>query len=544
MLLIDKPRIETMGEYKSFFSEIRETYGAPEFVVGVTFGVDLEKWRIILKELFGKEFSEKRGFEKAYLFTDKVSFIDTNTKRDLLKGYLTYKIPKVKGYLHTKFLLLKYSDKYILVVSSKNIANSGSYDVIIPFLSKKADSIKETHGKILCDYFEYLKLPEKQMKILDTLKVYDFVPIEGNWQITNFEIAYGKKRFSQELWDKISSCDFVISPFLEESMVKEVAKIAGVKNRAVKLLAYPEHIKKVKNETENAIYYYMGKVVEQKACIFQRRFHAKIYATLETEANVKKTKLYFGSANLTKEAKNRHCEMLIGLEQDGEAEEYSAILDIFSVDSDLTEIYDEKKALSTDYDTDNDQEEGAFCGPLSYTSKIYVKEIYINETSKVYELRIVNDKGEEKVWGKPYVAPVYFVEFFDAMLCIEEEIYLTDEEVRDREGALCYSDYVQRVERHLRQIRKNNDWDILTGNSTSSSGRRNDNNGQKSLKAGKIPCFYNALFQQLAMKNTADKAEISLEELSEALNTMKELLYEEETIQFIDGLLEQVENKG
>lgn len=120
--------------FHSFFEKMKDEYGIPEYVIGVTFGVDLDKWREILKTVYGSDFSERIVFNKAFLFTDKVYIKDTNRNRDLFHGNLLYAIPSVKGYLHTKFVLLCYKDKFVLVLSTKNINGNTSYDCILPFI--------------------------------------------------------------------------------------------------------------------------------------------------------------------------------------------------------------------------------------------------------------------------------------------------------------------------------------------------------------------------------------------------------------------------
>ena len=105
-------------DYVRFIKEVLEQcegYHA-EYALGVSFGVDLQKWSLILDAIFnikdnqqiGYRYNVIKKFDHALLITDSV-YIDCTNKnlRDRLTENLKHRIWSESGYLHTKFILIK-----------------------------------------------------------------------------------------------------------------------------------------------------------------------------------------------------------------------------------------------------------------------------------------------------------------------------------------------------------------------------------------------------------------------------------------------------
>lgn len=529
--------------YESYFSNLNHDEGKPSYALGVTFGVDLEIWRVILKSIFGKEFNEKQEFNKACLFTDKVSYIDSNLKRDLLHNKLVVMKPKVDGYLHTKFVLLQYEDKFRLIVFTKNIQSSTSFDCIFPLVGECKEKESNCNGKRIAEYIEYL-VSKSQNKYpmgldIDSLKKCSFTSEYHGWKLNDIQFAYGKKRFEPDLWNKVISSNCMISPFLDDGTIQEIQKKRGSHFGKTKILAYPDHIEKITDKS--GISFYMGKVEERKSDIFQYRFHAKLYL------NDDKKSMIMGSANLTQMAKNVHCEMLLELCANDEPA-YQEVKAVFDEEK-LIEEYNKAHALVMDYDLDNDQDEGEACGTLPKYAKIYV----LRNGNGHYEMHVidtVNHVEVDKIWGQPYENAVFYIQYNDKMIYIEREKYLEDELVKKIQGGYTYSEYEALVKKYLIKFCKENDDAIFKGRKSadfpSQNMQANDSSNRgKTKQLEEIPCLYHTIFQMYEDKwnerkrNKKANHEIDKELLKEVLEELLEKIYEPSNIEMVNSILEK-----
>ena len=534
------------SEYIEHALKISEMHGVPEYVIGVTFGVDIDKWRSILKNLFGNEFQQNQSFDKAFLLTDKVSVIDTNKKRDLWKDNLKYKVCRVSGYLHTKFIIVFYKDYFVLLVSSKNISNSASFDILIPFKAKKNTVNKA--GEEIANYLDYLEM-DKEKYCYDWIQEYGVESlIDEKIIVRDFQIAYttqsvdGKpirKNFTDELWNKIIESNMVISPYLEEEQVNEV--LNKHQNDKVRILAYPKEIKKLnvqcrKNNDETPIFY-MGKLVDNIP--LQYKFHSKIYAKYSDDNTLT---FIFGSANLTKEAKERHCEMLVEIEMKREDAQtfYNALENVFTK---YAENYDVNRILLND-----DEEEDAENGICRDKTLGFDDKIFVEKRSNKYQLHVCKNFGTEKQkninWGELYENPVYFVTSEEQMICIKEENYISDSECVRFGNALTFADYKKEVLIYLEKFKKESDLQVLLGRKADSypSQWGSDRNEGKRMKLQAVPCFYNALYGIMAQKTNGDTTDI--ETLKNGLEELRSLLNGAEYIKMIDGVLKEINEIG
>lgn len=540
-------------DFQTYFEKIRDIYGKPDYAVGITFGVDLEKWRGILKILFGQEFREKRRFEKAHLFTDKVSMVDSNRRRDLIKDNLSYSIPKVKGFLHTKMILLKYDQEYVLLVLTKNLMGTASYDYIVPLTGCAASGEgSRNHGEKLVTYMEYLfskaglDESEKSRHIgmidFENLRHCVFECAYEGWSLEDFQIAYDDQRFGGKLWNHILSSDQFVSPFLDVETIQSILAcrksqtVFQSKISSVKILAYPDHIQKVKKECEDTsgIEFFMGKIREEKGYVTQNRFHAKIYF----RENDQDYSIILGSANLTGMAKETHCEMLIHLKTK-DVHNYKKVQSLFDMKNGLIEQYNEGTALPVDYDEEDDREEGDFCGVLGSRDSIYVKK-----SENKFELHVVKGTGEDVLWGMPYDHAVYYVVYFDKMLRVDPSIYLEDTQVVHYQDAYTFLQYEALVKQYLLQFQRENDLAVLQGRILPAypSQSKGDTRNSGGKVREEIPCLYSTIDSLLEEKRRKNKSDtISRAQLLEILKELKEKMYLQSNIHVVQNMIDQLE---
>ena len=548
-----KNNVNKPDNFIKYFKEVKEVYGTVEYVIGVTFGVDFEKWREILDVLLENKEDKK---DRAFLFTDRVMITDSNPRRDLLKGSLKYCVPKVNGFLHTKFVLikLKNQDKYIMVVMTKNIVGTGSYDCAIPLVSK-GDTPSETgdkqkkecenlSGKKVTDYIEYLsskrssddKLCDKLNEIkgwIKSLEKQRFISGYEGWELKDFQIAYDENRFTNELWEKMLSCDLMVSPFLDVDTVKEIEnKKNGSDIESPKILAYPSHIKKVIDEG-SGVNYYTGKLNERKAS--QNMFHAKMY--FKHDGNI----MMLGSANLTKYAKDNHCEIMLELE--AKSDEYYKNAHGFFDEEAMIEKYDDKK-IYIDNNDELDETSESFNVERDF---IYVKKINDNTRNK-YELHILK-KDKDIIWGEPYENAVYYViGKWDKMVCVDKSIYLSDNEVEkknkqpDYNGDIyTYDEYEQLVNYYLKEFIKVSDYDVLRGrripSNPSQKGGIREEAGGKRLE--QIPCLYRTIYQKLEEKRGREQTP-TLKDIKNVLEEIYDSIYDENNKDLIKAMLDKL----
>lgn len=527
------------GCFKSTISHIKQelNLGEPDYVIGVTFGTDLDKWREILFGIFGEIFRKDAKFNKAFLLTDPIQIIDTNDKRDLFKDNLDYKICEVDGYLHTKFIILFYkhddNNKFVIFISSKNISNSSSIDILIPFVSSKIKSESSnivTAGSAISHYLDFLRMPADKYDY-SWIADYDISPIYGG-DVKKIEIAYGKgdsrKRFSEDLWKDVLSCNRIISPFVDN---ETVCKVVADKTF---ILSYPDRIQKVINESKNSndsskISWYMGRIVDRNNMIYQERFHSKVYTRYDLERD--KTVFVFGSANLTWEAQNKHCEILVELELEGD----SLYKEIDKIFKEYAIPYNEGPVP----DNDEINEDEPNSKSLEKDAKIYVERL--NDGYRLHVIKKQN--GKDISWGEPYPNAVYYVIYGNNMIFIRTDNYLEPAEFEkynsDGKDIMTYEEYAKHVTEYLKKFVSENDASVLRGR----RGKLSPSQGTLSKKGSRdistvseqTPCLYNTLYSIIAARNDAEF--ISKEELKEALLDLRSMLCNEKYTSYIDEMI-------
>lgn len=524
-------------QFNSFFEEIKKEHGIPDYAIGVTFGVDLEKWRTINRAIFGRGFSDKKKFDKAFLFTDKVYIKDTNRYRDLYSGNLWYAIPDVKGYLHTKFVLLCYKKKYVLVLSTKNFNGNGNYDYILPLVFEQ-DEENHIHGENTQKYINYLikcsnrySIPELLKNHIKELHKYKITSTIEGFSAGLFEFAYDGNRFSDDLWKKVTGSSGIVSPYLDETTIKSISN-----SKEIMILSYPDQINKIENKPES-ITFRVGKgTYVDGQMVAQRKYHAKLYFDWDENNDV--GRMIVGSANLTLAAKQFHCEMLVELIT--KDKDVFVAQESFINNESWTELYDSDKEYMVltddDYDPDDDV-------PIPIVGDNSM--IYIEFDEKYYTAHIVKEK-ENIVWGNPYVVASYYVVCGQQMLYVDKNRYVLDKSIKQYNGALSYDEYSLLIEERKEKLQRESDRSVLTGKKQSFS----DNSGSKRNKAENgvvvedIPCLYDLLFRNLEKSRNKSKDKspfVSKEMIIEELTNIRNSLFNEKWIGQIEKMLEKLE---
>lgn len=488
-----------------------------EYAVGVTFGADLEVWRKILKKLFGDEFKANEKFDKALLITDKTVLTDSSPKADLIEGKLNIVIPKMQnGYLHTKLIVVKYENGFKLAVSTKNIVGSSSYDIIMGSDSVEAEPNTDTHGKIILEYIR--SLTDKLPKSFNELQKYNFVPEKQGWTLDKIEIAYNK-RFSDVMWDGLLSCDLMISPFIEETELNALKN----KDNNVRLLSYKNSIDKFKDKLDaqyNNIHFYTGALGKKGV----EHFHAKIYAKKEKENGG--AVIYFGSANLTDQAHNKHNEILMKLT--APEAEYDKLSGIFKL-KELVIPY--KKA---EYDEDKYEEDDDESVNVDALTKLYVSK---EENGFVLHL-----KGKSYPFKEAVYFPAIKINNFETIkVYIRRENY--DDTEAKKNGGLLYDDYIDLAEDNIKEMKLKSDIAFLSGTSAARNDGGSKAKGTAAQRVEPVPCIYNAIYSRAAKEMKDTQEDISEETVLKVLSDIKEQLTGEKYIGIINTLIEKVKGE-
>ncbi len=496
--------------------------------------MDLDKWRSINKTIFGRDYSEKIKFDKSFLFTDKVYIKDTNRYRDLYNGNLVYAIPDVKGYLHTKFVILCYENKYVFILSTKNINGNGNYDYILPILFEQEENA--TNGKEVAGYLDYLinctkdqsLIPEELKTHVKNIKNYQISSSIENFGAGLFEFAYDEKRFSREMIRKIRDSSKIVSPYLDEFGIETLSK-------NVKILAYPQQIQKI-FENAQGISFRVGKGrYRDGQLIAQRKYHAKIYFRWYEENEC--GHLIVGSANLTKAAQEKHCEMLLELKTSDKNVYCSK--EVFFDDEEWTEEYDSGKDYSVLVDEDEfDDEDPATI--LSNNSRIYVNK----KGEDGFKIHVVSDNlNKDEEWGPTYDVASYYVENERRqMLHIDESIYAESCYTDNIPEALSYNEYIKLIEDRKALLQKESDMSVLTGRKPGNligAGEKKEKE-QKGMALESIPCLFETLFRNLE-KRKGDGIEVSERMIIDELKDIRNSLYDKQWIEQIDIMIKNLE---
>lgn len=525
--------------FSSFFETIINEHGRPQYVIGVTFGVDLDKWRTIQKTIFKEEYSDRIPFDRAFLFTDKVYIKDTNPNRDLYKGNLLYAIPSVDGYLHTKFVLLCYGEKYVLVMSTKNINGNNSYDCILPLVFSRGNE-ESLHGRKVKNYLEYLikqttnyEIPKSLITSIAPLDQFQIVSSLSGFEVGDFEFAYGKNRFTDELWEKVSASQEIVSPYLDKDIIDSLTD-------SKKILSYPEQIAKVEeNKVHSNISYRVGKGnYENKCLIAQRKYHAKLYFYWDKEKN--KGRMIVGSANLTAFARNKHCEMLVELVTSCKStyEEREA----FFNDDDWTEAYrkDIDYTPLVDGEEINDEEPMSVIGD---EDSIYVKQ---DHKSGVFEVHLVKNSNTENatdiIWGAGYTKASFYVIYEGQMLLIDENRYIQN--IDNYTDALSYEAYAKLIDENKQRLQKESDSAVLTGRKGATYSTRTGRKEKegRGLIVEDIPCLFETIFQKLEGKRNRNN-NITAQQIFDALSEIRNSLFDQNLVSQIDLIINDLEHK-
>lgn len=501
--------VKNTGSFGGYFKSFKYKDKTPEFVIGVTFGADLEVWRRILSELFGDSFSKREKFEKAILITDKVSVSDSSRQREFLKDDLNVCIKNVPGgYLHTKLILIKYSDCYKLAVPTKNFQGSLSYDLIMGFNSVKAET--PSHGSKLRNYLQYLC--KDIGSVLDGLEKLDFVPEKEGWRLDDIEFSYDGNRFTDNMWNGVLSCSMMISPFIDRDTVSRI-------NQDVKLLTYQNSIQKLDQLSPN-ISFYTGKFTKTGF----EHFHAKLYAKQEDNNTI--TIIYYGSANLTVAARNHHCEMLLKLI--APTDEYKNIESIFGNDSLVQEYNDTLTDSLTEGDDLEDDSSDTFASANA------LSKLYVSRDGKGFRLNL-----SKKDASYYFVKATFYIEIgcnniSKKQILICPQNY--DDESAKNKGGLTYDEYAKLAESNRSKDAEKNDLNVFLGTNSGRGGMKKEKANGTTEVAEPIPCFYSTFYSSLAKDPTATAEKV--------LKKIKDELYTEEYIEFIGKLLEKMNNGG
>ena len=479
---------------------------AAKYVVGVTFGVNLTKWRDILKTIFCREnneivYNDVKKFENAVLLTDPI-YVEDNDEisKNFLSDNLDIRQPRRdnKSYLHTKFILVymqnienENKNKYILFVSSKNISNSNNFDIMVPLFSKEKDNKAGNEaGNKVKKYLEFLMPHNNDNNWNECLKGLENIDFdvenndgEFNAKIVDFEITYGSnKRFSDEIWGKIENAGIIISPYISECEWNEI------KDKDKKILSYVQTWNKLFEKEENSQNRYNCQLFVGAECGRRYKFHSKIYVTKE-EGN-KNTKLYFGSANLTKEAKECHCEMLVGIEFDDEGGIYDYInMNIVATKAkNIVEEYKQDIKVE-DYDQDDEIENN------NNKSRTYKYALYKKVNDSEYEIRVFNnnDKIDERKERKITKKEIF--RFIDGVYICKDNYYEPDIQEESDTCYVSYDDFKKIVECNVGKLKTKYYENIfLHGNVVRKRKKKNasraNNNSESVRKPIKYPCLY------------------------------------------------------
>lgn len=533
----------------------------PSFVVGVSFGVDLSKWREILNEIFNSHtkhtmqngFNELKKFDKAVLITDPVFVRDRHGMDVLQADTLTVWLRGTSSsYLHTKMVLIalekvgaestEKSNKYVLLVGSKNITYSKNFDLLMPLYSTTQNG---GSGEEVLKYLNFLaKTDEKKNIINDYLSglktvCFDVKNDEDEYEghITDFAFLYDNHRDFEAMWTEIEQSDLVISPYLTEEEFRKWCNSEGTtkekntkpQKTIKKILTYWNSANKVcavqsnedspekNNKNTPTIDVYVGKTYDDG----RYKFHAKMYVSKMGENGAGYTKLWIGSANLTKEAREVHCEFLMGIsfKDDGTVYEYI-----------------KKQILTPNKNTNkNSNFNNSLIEEYALNSKGEIPDIDDEvENSNVgrmqkYALFSINKKYEWRTYalGDKEASAIYIVsseeisnwikmgEEGDIFVC--EDNYCSDAEIKNQEGYMSYGDYKTVVSNNVKKKRGKYYREIFLR--SNSVGRKGQKEKKKQGKGTKQYIQYPCLYKRM-MEINANKKGIEIEKELSKLYTV------------------------
>ncbi len=526
----------------------------PSFVVGVSFGVDLSKWREILNEIFNTHtkqtmqngFNELKKFDKAVLITDPVSVKDRHGMDVLQADTLTVWLSGTSSsYLHTKMVLIalekvgeeptEKSNKYVLLVGSKNITYSKNFDLLVPLYSTTQNG---GSGEEVLNYLNFLaKTDEKKNIINDYLSglktvCFDVKNDEDEYEghITDFAFLYDDHRDFEAMWTEIEQSDLVISPYLTEEEFRKWCNSEGAtkekntkpQKTVKKILTYWNSANKVcavqsnedspekSNKNTPTIDVYVGKTHDDG----RYKFHAKMYVSKMCETGAGYTKIWVGSANLTKEAREKHCEFLMGI----------SFKDMGSNKTDNWAVYEyiKKQILTPNPDTNkNSNFNNSLIEVYAPNSKGEIFDIDDEvENSDVgrmqkyalflidgkYEWRIYGSKAEDASASYPVSSEeisnwIKLGEEGDIFVC--EDNYCSDKKITVQPGYMWYEDYKCKVSDNVKKKRGKYYREIfLRSNSVGRKGEKGKKKqGKGTQQYIQYPCLYKRMMEINASKN-------------------------------------------
>ena len=285
---------------------------SPCFALGITMGVHLDRWRDVLSELD----TEKNGsMNKNSLLLYNSGYIkDLDPNRELrLNTFSFCGIKQNRGLIHTKLILIMLKNnnnetRFVMLVSSKNISGSESFDLTLPLYSVPAKDKSASHGSEAAGYIRYLcsladeekrkETERKLAELLELLPAYDFTAMQWRsgqepereyrdslTRLDGLWFSYPGHWFSKEQRDEIFSCSMIVSPYSDSGSFKRIIE----NNRELFMIGYDESFRKIYAESPQLL----------KGRLSTGPFHAKLYVRKDAGHTVS---YYLGSANLTKEA--------------------------------------------------------------------------------------------------------------------------------------------------------------------------------------------------------------------------------------------------
>ena len=513
-------------------SETAKGYHA-SYVVGVSFGTDLSKWREILREIFNEQaesvgghcFNQLKKFDKAVLITDPVSITDRYGKEAIESDKLEILLRGTKqAYLHSKMILIALQKnenvseptKYVLLVSSKNITYSKSFDLVVTLFSQEGAEASGGSGKEILDYLTFLakddekkEMLSKNLPNLENVK-FDVRNEENEYEahVTDIVFSYDGHKFQDHVWAELMKSTLVISPYLTQEQFVNWKQ--GGKGK--KLLTYYNSADKImkaldSNQKTNMPTIYVGSIAEEGGRV---KFHAKLYANLESDENGDKyTRIWLGSANLTCEAKSNHWELLIGfaIKDNKKGNNSTYTFDHIKTQvmkpstggnkfNPLIELYQSKRRGE---DTDPDEEAGG-------TSVGRMNRYALFQISGGYEWRIYNSSNvfkESVVVSRSEIGNWIVMNNDDETeLFVCKDNYLSADLAKENTGYIKYEDYKKLVNENVKKKKGKYYRDILfmTNAKKASSNKRGRKRNGNSPSYIKYPCLYKNMME-LSEKN-------------------------------------------
>ena len=457
----------------------------PDYVLGITMGVNFAVWRDILGIIDDYD-SKHQIFNNSLLIYQNQFEKDTDPERDgwvVSEKYKYYGVSPsdLKGLLHTKLILIKMvsshamsdvkneqeKDKYILLVSTKNISDNNSFDLIFPLFSVvEPKKTSETHGKQIVEYVKYLlgeRFDSKDKALnpfLELLEKYDFKAgkgayseeasttenISNNMTLDDIYFSYPGHWFPKKLREEILSCNFIISPFIDAKTFRRVKD-----NEKITLISYIKTYQNIKDEIpylkdsllklDDLLKHKGSPKVDDFRFVTgnDHRFHAKLYIDTDketTNVNNKTITVYVGSANLTEAALGGeekdpvNTEMIVKIrfmEKDNPGTFKYLKNEVFNPNNNKKTLkFLKMKDLTENADTDG-EEEDFFEKKREHIGK-HIR--YAVEYSKELPIRLLYvDKNKMCVIDYRYIDLRFWIEDRGDLIYLCKEVYLSDDEI-------------------------------------------------------------------------------------------------------------------